>query len=502
MDEENNGNSLGTKLKDKINSAIKKITKIITKFLLVKALPIVIIIILLAGAWYVITGGVVDKIKEVFTGTVGGDILHNINIDMIDNDERVYVIQDDYSEEIKAALKEIDVDYTTIGLGEDLNIIKKFYEAEIVTSCPDLRLRDEIGTEVEDGNLQGIIQFKRKYSDSTEELLEYKDFTSFQTELAKFGYDLQDAEGNSSTQEQIYFTRSDVESNYEELKRYFTLDSEMNLIIATINSTYIDNRYSDYAKKEGNQDSQDYSFYIGIKKVNYRTVTDKYSMPMEFLLYMLMISQNPGFCEEIVELVKESKIVIEIQDNITTTTTTESYDYRADFILTGSARVYIHVDKTKYPYYGGANYTYVNISKDPKEEIAKKQKDIVNHPYSVKKTIEQSNNISLYVTEAKTWIMDYEAIYSNMQEEETMRDQITYPDDNYIGVEDFHGYLNEYLTDKTDILGQDDLKGVAKDQFDIVSTSGNITERKTGKQTIIETQVVRNKYVINSTIVE
>jgi len=337
-------------LKQKSKSKVKNIIMSVVTTLLIKAAIIICIVggtlFFLASSWYIVGEDTVVESSKSIRGE------ENKPSVVIKNNERVYELDTEFSDRVTKALKNLSIDPDAIGLTPEL--AEKMYKAEIFTSYPDLREREKIGTKIEDEEmeqekLQGCIQFHRINEDGTKTILEYMDFNAFQTILAELGCKLPDKDGKVSSQGQIYTKKEDVEKRYNYIREYFTLDEEYNLILATIDTTLTKTYYNEYAEEEGNEDKEEYTYTVSYKKINYQTELEEYALPLEFTISMLVIGQNPGFCEAIVELVKESKIIIEVQDNLVTTNITETYDYAADF----------NIEK---------NIQYTTIKYVPKEE--------------------------------------------------------------------------------------------------------------------------------------
>ena len=148
--------------------------------------------------------------------------------------------------------------------------------AEIVTQYPKLGL--------EEGKLDGIIQFKRATGDdSTEgEPLTYIDSEKFEDMFSKYSSD----------------------SNDEEILKYFTIDEEGNAVVATWTS------------------SGDSGFTSGKKLIPYKEMIQKLTLPFEYLWTLFIQGQSYDFTKELADLAYNSEIIIGIYDNVTSTTTT------------------------------------------------------------------------------------------------------------------------------------------------------------------------------------
>lgn len=458
--------------------------KIIRKTLipvLIKFILPPLIIFSLACVWYGIGYDTVNMVSYIVrTNGTNKNIL---------KEGRSYKIDESIAKNVNEKLKNKAINPKKMELSDEL--IKKFYEAEIITSFPDLREKSKIGTPVTEGEIQGCIQFKR---DS--QIIEYMPFEDFQKVLAKFGYSLEDSNGNAPTinNREVYKLKEQVESKYEEeLKGYFTLDEENNLIIAKMSSQEVITRYNAYAQAEMPRDEEDedsapvgyerqYTYNVDIKKINYQTELQKYSMPIEFLTSLLMVSQNSGFCEAVANLTKNSKIVVEIQDNTSTTETEEKYDYISHFYArkqyeyqyeeevasNENRRTQVATNRKLVVRDDIPNYTpemdlvpnpnneeqndgdegeqeneqqqnqnpSENENKptsEPKKEIKTITKNAtgvyikgrnMDNPYRTVVTTTKRNTVNLCVIEAKTWLIEAKAEYNKTQEETTTTNTI------------------------------------------------------------------------------
>lgn len=527
-------------MKNKTKGKVKKIIFNAVKPVLIKLGIIVtisiLVIILLASAWYNINETVVSKTSSTIRNN-GEEPSVTVNYN-----SRQYNLDTEFSKRVTEVLENLSINLTSKGLSKEL--IEKMYKAEIMTSYPDLRERNKIGTKIGEKELQGCIQFRRKYSDGTEETLEYMEFDKFRTELAKFGCKLQDSEGNTISVEQKYSTKAEVDSNYKELRRYFTLDEEYNAIIATLSSNEVITTYSDYAKAEQQEDGYSYNYNVEIKKINYKSSVGKYAMPLEFTLSILAVTENPGFCNAILDLVKDSKIVIEVQDNLSKTNRVEKYDYVGNFELEKNIEYYtmqlkpveLNPDDTKSdvddiitniiegssqaPGYGspvinpnvpeidlpnlpntgdglpvspgGTNrplFKWVRVDDECNLTGTYTKEKNMDSPY--RKTITNIENIITYafVVEAKTWFADVLVTYDKVPKSKDSVDSTPMDDDQeYIEVEDYHNLLDTL---------EEDLPEAATE----TSRVENIEEKQTSKELIVQTTTTDITYNKSSTTI-
>lgn len=489
---EKNAKKIGKDVAKKTGKAISKagkaaLKKIIAalgiKFVLA-LFCIVALAIVVSSVWWGIKSRTykgIYSIAEDVTDDSSGEIKKITEID-----GRKYKINDElFKEKVEEWLENNHVSKEALGLKDDLSILTKFLESEVVTSYPDLRQRDKIGTPVPEGELQGLIQFNRKYEDDTEELLEYMPYEEYRKEIAKFGLKIDDEE----TQEQIYFEKSEILEGYNKMKRYFTLDEEKNLIVINIVTTEKTVTYSDYAKEEGKSDAADYLylFDIEVTRADFQSVVAKYTMPFEFSLAMLMTSQNQRFCEEVAKLAKDSKIVIDVHDNVTKVVKTETYSYTADFRFGKFIKYYIVTrgpspdGKKKGPVTGRVGpYEYDPY---PVEDKATLQAN----PYKVTVYSTKNMDIKLCITEALTWIVDYTAEYKYVKNTPEIPDEIVLePDDaSEKDVPDYHKLLSR-------------LKISLPEDAEVCYEQSYVYERQYNKKTVIKTEVEEDNYVKSS----
>ena len=200
----------------------------------------------------------------VATGTL--DKAMEIYNDVVDHIKIVannLEIDQEYLSDAKKKLKKAGVDPDSLGWGGDIDYLDRFLEAEIVTSFPYLG---------GDG-LQGTVYFERAKIDGTTTELKYLEYNEFYNKV-----------------------------NNEDISNYFTVDTNDWTVHVV--------------KNDGN-----------IEKINYKSMVSKFAMPFEFPLILALISQNPQFALAVVNLVKDSRIVITIAESKTTTTTTNTESY-------------------------------------------------------------------------------------------------------------------------------------------------------------------------------
>ena len=253
----------------------------------------------------------------IFFGVIDGiyDNVHEIFSDVLDNIKisgNNIEIDQDYLEEAKERLEKLGINSETLGLGNDDEYLERFLEAEIVTNYPYLG---------GDG-LQGTVYFDRAKIDGTTTRLQYISYDEFYNKI----------------------------NNGEDVNDYFTVDQE------------------DWTVHVMKNDGT-------VEKINYKNMVEKFSMPFEFPVALAMTSQNPQFALAVVNLVKDSRIIITIAESKTTTTTTNTVTYR----------------KT------------VNVSKDGQVTNISDQSGIQDEPTS---STEETYSSDVFLSSAQTWILN------------------------------------------------------------------------------------------------
>lgn len=467
-----------------LGNLAKKGLKLLIRTIGIKAIAITliicIVIIFFAALWYAIDDSVFDAVSDIAKNVTEDDSGNIVKITNI-NSRKYEIDAQELEDRLNKWFDTNKVSKQQIGLSNDLSGLDKFLEAEVVTSYPDLRERSKIGTTVPEGEIQGCIQFHRRMLDGTTVVLEYMPYEEFSLELAKIGIVL----GENQTQEQIYFEKDDIEKVYRNLEDKFTLDDEANLIVVNKVTTQKEVFYSDYAKAEGHtdRDEDEYIYDIEPTVVNYQAVIQKYTMPFEFCLALLLTSQNYAFCEAVADLAKESKIVINVQDNVTTNVTTEVYSFDVDFEMERYIKYYTRTRVSQSSYAATGD---VYIDSDTMEYNPYPIEGTANFsvdPYKTTINTLQNNEIKLCVTQAKTWIADYNSEYTNIVKNPQIADIISEePDDSsFVEVTDYHGLI-------------DRLRYNLPENAYIVEDNGIVREKKYNKKTVISTDVTSNEY--------
>ena len=156
--------------------------------------------------------------------------------------------------------------------------------------------------------------------------------------------------------------------------------------------------------------------------ITYQGGLSKYSMPAGFLWSLLVMGENANFVSELADLaIKETKIIIEAQDNTSKT---------------------VNVSKSSYT-------QQKNITKTVTTEDGTQQQENVTvtakNPSTVTTTIETiNNNTSLNLTYANTWVAIYNKSYEKKQEEEK---NITEDDYEWTNLENEKGQTTNSISE-------------------------------------------------------
>lgn len=251
--------------------------------------------------------------------------------------------------------------------------LEELINAELITQYPKITNRPING-------LNGTVEFKRHKTDG-------------------------------SVKDNLIYVSPETFNNYLQNKdlnilNYFTLDENCNAIIAVIDETTQTltsndpemnlSDYTDTLSSENSDDSGNYTkteYNITTKNINYKSVIDKYTMPFQYLWALIVVGQDKGVGLDLAELVGDSKIVISIYDNVTTTVNTTKYTYNKQMKVDISARATAN--------YNGRTYTK-NGNWQPANEW------IDDGVYQVELVNTYKNNIPVIdLTKANVWIFDY-----------------------------------------------------------------------------------------------
>ncbi len=255
-------------------------------------IPIILVVVILffAIAYWGVIAEIPGKIKDAFTGFVD-----NIaGIFSFDDSTGSYNISTDQLDKIIQDLKDSDINI------EDYDLSKKdlqtFLEADLITQTVD-------GISV--GGKKGAIQiYMTDPTNETETLgtrkLNYMPYSQFNKAL-------EDANNGEDTG--------------SELLNSYTVDTANNILVVAKNESW--------TKEDGTETSHTISY--STKSFGYKTVTAQYQMPFMFFIDLCMTSSNKDYVLAVAEQVKNTQIIITVQNTRTetyekTTKTEESSD--------------------------------------------------------------------------------------------------------------------------------------------------------------------------------
>lgn len=306
---------------------------------------------------------------------------------------------------------------------EELDLMPTLLKAEIATQYVDLRSRDEmydstnksyktltdsqIKEAKEKNQILGTIHLKRVNTSDLDNsiILEYIDYEEFKKKLES--------------------------NNYDDIKGYFSINDEENLVIATWNYNKITYTFSNgyitnpYENDISYKDSESYN--LSEMVIDYKPLVNKYTLPFEVLTALLINSEDVEFVEKVANLAFSANIEITIAEEMTQTNKTyvtnyyetiRNYQYIQMCAPVNGRRTEI---ERVYTFLDG---DYVCDTKDNIEissgfgDIYKQPTDINNCTYKdinfsnstpsyiVTQTIETKDNTYKYgITYADTWFM-------------------------------------------------------------------------------------------------
>lgn len=175
--------------------------------------------------------------------------------------------------------------------------IRKFLEAQLVTETPHYIDQNAIG------NAYNQKTYGKVYIYRADEQ-EIIDENSKATPMSWMPYSKMKEEAEKNTQTAL-----------NKIKLHYSIDEEGKLVIAqwtTIESVgQINNK----------------EVIINLKHIDYKSAISQYSTPMNFFVYLTMVSQNPEFVSSVTELVKNSRIELTIMDTKTVNVEVDTYGY-------------------------------------------------------------------------------------------------------------------------------------------------------------------------------
>lgn len=452
----------------------KKYMKSKVKIMLVLTLIFTILMVTIVGGFVLVIDGVMRKIGGALDGLID-------SVSITGDKESGYSLEYDdetIKKEIQSRLKRAGVNPKTLNLEEDSIYLEKMLEAEIVTNFPKLGKNTQ---ERNDGFdvIQGIIKIERLGSNGqpikglNAEDGDYLSYISPEEFKEKLGAAQSDADMSYSTETQSiqriltqtfnddgkkdpgtyeaackpFSNEADIEASLRNYENFFTLgnynvdDSGNVTIEENIDNILIikyDKQINVFGKDRSGkstpdngetEDIEDHEYTreviytVSVTSIAYKSLVSQYSMPFEFLLALLQISQNPEWILEVANLaIEDSEIILTFkEDNISTRSkVTETgrvssdkhyYDYRiisdgtnvSNNITTELSKVktWIYEKNTKYSFTDGS----VNAEEENQTNEDYENYDVEGKEHGNYTNINTNYNNS---TQKKEWIENTE----------------------------------------------------------------------------------------------
>ncbi len=245
-------------------------------------IPIILVVVILffAIAYWGVIAEIPGKIKDAFTGFID----NIVGIFTFDDSTSAYNISNDQLDKIIQDLEDSGVNI------EEYDLTKKdlqtFLEAELITQTVD-------GISV--GDKKGAIQiYMTDPTNETETLgsrkLNYMPYSQFNEAVSSAN-----SSGNASSS----------------LLNSYTVDTANNILVVA--------RNENWTKVDGSETNHDILYIT--KSFGYKTVTAQYQMPFMFFIDLCMISNNKEYVLAVADQVKNTQIIITVQN-----TRTETYE--------------------------------------------------------------------------------------------------------------------------------------------------------------------------------
>lgn len=440
MDEENNNNGFfkeqAYKAKEKLKDegkkqAKKKLVQLIAShpmgalIVLGVIVAVIILVILFAGFEDIIifdwAQDASNAKKEAINLSLTSDATDNENtkITVSKTDDGNYNISNNYTEEelnnIKEEINQTTIDsskFTDFEIGiigalldngvdiddyeeDELKCLPAFIKAEACTQYLDLRknsekfdtsgnYKPEQLNNLKENEVPGIILVQRTNTNSNNPTtLEYKKKDEF---------------------DQL------VTNNNKDVINYFTINEKANLVIAKWDHTVVkvNGNYPENLSEEEKVQARD-DMIITTTEIPYMQYVTKYTLPFDFLMQLLAITEDTNFCREVADIVLGSKIIINIQEEETITTTTEvrTYDVHSKEEKIIDYNIEPNLESQK-------DYLIEKVQDDEGNKCTtyNNKTDIVTIT-----TTNTSHTYNFEILESDTWIAHYKKTYQKQQPE-------------------------------------------------------------------------------------
>lgn len=173
--------------------------------------------------------------------------------------------------------------------------IRKFLEAQLVTETPHYE------PVIASGNAYNQKTYGQVYIYRANEQ-EYINENSKATPMSWMSY--------STMQEEA---AKNNEKGLNAIKNHYSIDDEGKLVIAQ------------WTKIETTGKADE--VIISLKHIDYKSAISQYTTPMNFFIYLTMVSQNPEFVSAVTDMVKNSRIELTIMDTKTVNVEEEKYSF-------------------------------------------------------------------------------------------------------------------------------------------------------------------------------
>lgn len=264
--------------RENLENGLRKAARITKKILRNPITRRVVIVVATIALIIVLCGSAYESLMDAFSNKVSEHVKNNpVQYNTSDNS---IIIADETIDNLIKLIEDMGIDMESLHISREH--IAKFYAAEVVSS--------EInrGGRQENGKYYGKV-FVKSQNPNTGNL----ESLTFEPDLAKF-------EAMSAP----------------DILKYFSMEGDKICIASTQTST----------DKDGNTTSN-----IHIDKLSYKDNISQYTVPIEFLLDLCLITQNPNFVLALADkIINETEIVIEVLQETTTTNTTSTYNYKTE----------------------------------------------------------------------------------------------------------------------------------------------------------------------------
>jgi len=173
--------------------------------------------------------------------------------------------------------------------------IRKFLEAQLVTETPHYE------PVIASGNAYNQKTYGQVYIYRANDQ-EYINENSKATPMSWMSY--------STMQEEA---AKNNEKGINAIKNHYSIDDEGKLVIAQ------------WTKIETTGKADE--VIISLKHIDYKSAISQYTTPMNFFIYLTMVSQNPEFVSAVTDMVKNSRIELTIMDTKTVNVEEEKYSF-------------------------------------------------------------------------------------------------------------------------------------------------------------------------------